>query len=106
MSSVVTPTKDPVEKLVSAPERKRAPAPALAVTSKLRWRTLFAVPVATILALAVHFAVVRNDPEPDTTSYVMFLCAIFVLGISGAVVQLAVPVLRRKMAHICPIFAA
>lgn len=78
---------------------------AAAPASKLRVRTLLALPLAATIGIALHLAVRRNDPEPDTTSYLVFLVSILGLSLLMSVVQIYSPVLRRWMAHMCPIIA-
>ncbi len=67
---------------------------------------LLSVPVACALALAVHYAVQKRDPEPDTTCYVILLAAIF-LGSSGLnALQTFSQAVKRWMAETHPIVAA
>ena len=74
--------------------------------SKLRMRTLLAVPVAAGLGIGVHLAVRNNDPEPDTSSYTIFLGYILGLSLFANLLQRFARVLRRWMADMCPIIAA
>ena len=78
---------------------------AAASASKLGLRTRLALPLAATIGIALHLAVRRNDPEPDTTSYLVFLGSILGLSLLMSVVQIYSPVLRRWMAHMCPIIA-
>jgi len=71
-----------------------------------RMRTLFATPLATVIALAVHLMVSKGEPAADTRSYSVFLGIIFAASLVAAAVQPLWPGLRRRMAHLCPILAA
>jgi len=99
------PVKEPVE--IPAPMAKAVCVAdgAAAPASKLRLRTLLALPLAATIGIALHVAVRRNDPEPDTTSYLVFLGSILGLSLLMSLVQVQSPVLRRWMAHMCPIIA-
>ncbi len=79
-----------------------APPPAL----KLPARTLFAVPVAALLSLALHFGVSKNEPAADTHSYFVFLSLILAAGMTMAAIQPFWLPLRRWMRDMCPIIAA
>jgi len=68
-------------------------------------RALLAVPAACALALGLHLLVRRNDPEPDTTSYVVLLGALGGAFVVLAVMQAFWSGLRAWMAHMCPIIA-
>ena len=69
-------------------------------------RTLLATPLAAWIALAVHRMVSKAEPAADTRSYTVFLGAILAASLVAAAVQPLWPGLRRRMAHLCPIFAA
>lgn len=69
-------------------------------------RTLLAVPVATMIALAIHLFVSKAEPAPDTRSYTFFLGIILGVSLAAAAVQPFWSGLRRWMAHMCPIIAA
>ncbi len=79
----------------------RAAAP---VTSS-RLITLFSVPLATSIALAIHFFVSQKEPPAETHSYTLFLCGVLGVGIVMAVVQPWWLGLRHWMRDMCPIFA-
>lgn len=72
----------------------------------MRGRTLLTVPLAVVLSMAVHLAVRANDPEPDTTSYLVFLGTLFGGSVVMTLVQPFWAGLRRWMTHMCPIVAA
>ena len=92
----------------SAPVEKSArmvySSPAIA--AKLRVGTLLALPAATLLALAVHLLVSKNEPVADTRSYTVFLGLILGAVVGAAAMQSLWYGLRRWMAHMCPILAA
>ena len=107
MNTGLMPVKEPVP--MSAPRAKavRATAPQENATSpKLCVRTLLAVPTAAAIAMGLHLAVRKNDPEPDTTSWIIFLGGILGLSLLMGVVQMFSFASRRWMAHMCPIIAA
>jgi NitT/TauT family transport system permease protein len=92
-----------------APAVKAGRVAALSATmpaTKLHFRTLLAIPLATAIGIGIHLAVRKNDPEPDTTSWIIFLGTIFGLSLLVSVVQIFSGALRRWMAHMCPIIAA
>jgi NitT/TauT family transport system permease protein len=80
--------------------RKAVPVPPA------KWMNLLAVPVAALIAFAVHWAVSRNEPAPETRTYFIFLGLVFGFGIAGAVLQKVWARLRRWMSEMCPIIAA
>lgn len=69
-------------------------------------RTLVAVPLASAIALAVHFLVSKKESPIETHSYSLFLGAILGMSIAALAVQRFWPGLRRWMGEMCPIFAA
>jgi NitT/TauT family transport system permease protein len=91
---------------VSVEKAARVVSPAPGVVSKLRVRTLLAVPGATLVALAVHFFVSKSEPTADTRSYFVLLGIILGVSVAAPAVQPFWPGLRRWMAHLCPIIAA
>ena len=107
MNPVLAPTKAPVR--AHGPAGKPAPvfAPdASPPVPKLRRGTLLAVPLAAAIAVGLHLLVRKNDPEPDTTSYIISLSGILGLALLMSAVQVFSSALRRWMAHMCPIIAA
>ncbi len=68
-----------------------------------RPQTLLAVPVATLIALAVHFFGPRSGLTPDTRYYPSLLWIVLGLGVLGAVAQVYSAGLRRWMVQMCPI---
>ena len=106
MNIASVPIKEPLQVPVPSEEAARAASTAPIVVSKLSLRTLLAIPVASLVGIGVHFAVLKNDPEPDTSSYTVFLGIMLGLSLLMAGAQLGWPPLRRWMAHMCPIIAA
>src|SRR5437868_2196963 len=104
MNTLLMPVKEHLP--VPAPARSVIARQATASAAKLRIRTLLAVPLAAAIAIGIHLAVRKNDPEPDTTSWLIFLGTILGLSVLMGVVQLFSSALRRWMAHMCPIIAA
>ena len=107
MNTALMPVKESVETSVPAanPARVSVP-PAKASVPPLRACTLLAVPIAAALGIALHLFVRKNDPEPDTTSYVIFLGSILGLSLLFGAIQIFSCMLRRWMAHMFPIIAA
>jgi NitT/TauT family transport system permease protein len=104
MNTATVPIKEPARVRASAAEtRAVATVPS---AEKLRVRTLLTVPLATAIGIAIHYAVRANDPEPNTTSYVVFLGAIAALAMAISIAQLFSEGLRRWLAHMAPIVAA
>jgi NitT/TauT family transport system permease protein len=107
MNTALMPVKEPVSAPRPAAKVSRVAAPPIAApASKLRFGTLLAVPIAAAIGIALHLAVRKNDPEPDTTSWIIFLGGILGLSLLMTVAQLFSCALRRWMAHMCPIIAA
>jgi NitT/TauT family transport system permease protein len=69
-------------------------------------RTLLAVPMAAVAAMAVHACVSRHEPLPDTRTYWIFLGAVLAVFIGLSVIQLLSLALRQWMRGMCPIIAA
>src|SRR5829696_6132459 len=103
MSTASMPVKEPVPMTTPAKANGISPASATVPTAKLKFQTLMAVPLAAAVGIALHLAVKKNDPEPDTTSWIIFLASILGLALLLAIVQPFSDALRRWMAHMCPI---
>ena len=106
MSSASIPAKDTAS--VAAPEAPAVSASgprAKAEPLRLRIPTLLAVPTACIAGIALHVAVRKNDPEPDTTSYLVFLAGLLGLSLLLSVGQCILPRVRNWLAHMLPIIA-
>ncbi|MEO7298714.1 MAG: ABC transporter permease [Verrucomicrobiota bacterium] len=73
-----------------------------------RWsaRIILLIPLATLIAFAVHLWASRNEPPADSHSYFIFLGGVFGLAILAATLQLFSSPLRRWLQHMCPIIAA
>ena len=97
MNTAAVQAKEPAQ-LASAAETptQRSEVVAPANTSGLRVRTLASLPVATLIALAVHIAVSKSEPPADTRSYTVFLGIVLGLSMVAAVVQPAWAGLRRR----------
>src|SRR5688572_24343721 len=106
MNTLMVQSKESVHIPVSAERPALAGSRPLAVGPKLRARVWLAVPVATLIALAVHWLVSRNEPPVDTRSYSVFLGIALGSFLLAAVVQSYWLGLRRWMTHMCPIIAA
>ncbi|MEY2547300.1 MAG: sulfonate transport system permease protein [Verrucomicrobiota bacterium] len=94
------------EKGVGGAEVKDRPAPTSASVPRLRWRTMFAVPMAALAALGMHMSILHNEPRVETHSYALFVWEIIGVSFVLAVAQRFWPALRRWMRHMCPIFTA
>jgi len=101
------PIKDPGS--MPAPTSEANPiaaAPAKGASPKISFRNLLSVPLACGIGIGIHFAVLKNDPEPDTSSYTIFLVGILGLSLLSSMVQVFSSALRRWMSHMHPIIAA
>jgi len=74
-------------------------------STRLSLPTLLAVPVACAVGIGLHLAVRKNDPEPDTTCYLVLLGGILGLSLLLGVVQLFSAPVRRWANHMLPIVA-
>jgi NitT/TauT family transport system permease protein len=102
MQETQQPVQMPVVKL-----QPRTPGDADSrVTTRMRARILFAVPVTALIALAIHFSVSTKQPGPETLSYSLLLGFILVAAIVASMAQSFWSRLRRWMEHLCPIIAA
>ena len=105
MNTASVQVKDPVPAALPAAKAPLSTGVAATPTAKLCIRTLLAVPVMAAAGIALHLAVRKNDPEPDTTTYLVSLGAMLGLSLLASVVQIYSCVLRRWMSHMCPIIA-
>jgi NitT/TauT family transport system permease protein len=98
------------QQLSAVPELAKEPAhhPVVnpSAAPRTRWRTLLAVPAATLVALAIHLFVPNNEPANEASLYSRFLAGILAVAILAAGVQFFWPWLKRWMRNMCPIFAA
>ncbi|HVK57279.1 MAG TPA: ABC transporter permease [Candidatus Kapabacteria bacterium] len=70
-----------------------------------RWIKLAALPLATMVAMAVHFTVGANEPAVKPRTYSIFLCLILGLSLVATAVQPFWSALRRWMLHNFPLIA-
>lgn len=106
MNTASMPIKEPVPMPVSAANASSvAGQRATALAPKLCLRRLLAVPIACAVGIGIHLTVMKNDPEPDTSSYTVFLGAVLGLSLLMDVIQSFSCALRRWMSHMCPIIA-
>ena len=84
------------------------------------WGTLLALPLGTVISLAVHFFVTRNEPTVTTYpkhlfdfmpfveahGYALLLSGILAFSLAAGTVQIFSAALRRWMIGMCPILAA
>lgn len=104
MSSISLPAKegDPAFSPASA---AGSPAALKGEPTRLSFPTLLAVPVACAIGIGIHLAVRKNDPEPDTTSYLVFLGALLGLSLLAGGVQFLSSRVRSWLGHMLPIIA-
>src|SRR6266404_2964495 len=74
--------------------------------SELGWRAQLAVPLAALVALAIHLLFSKRAPAVETHSYTLFICEIIAVSIVLAIAQRFWMPLRFWMRHMCPIFTA
>jgi NitT/TauT family transport system permease protein len=106
MNTALVQVKEPVQMPVLIEKTARVVTASSVVASKLRVRTLVALPMATLIALAVHLFVSKTEPVADTRSYSVFLGIVLGASLLAAAAQPFWSSLRRWMAHMYPIFAA
>lgn len=107
MNTALVPVKEPMSSPNAATSSAHVgPNAADLKRDKLSVVAILAVPVAAAAALAVHMAVWKNDPEPNTSSYTRFLVGVASASVLLSGLQILWEALRRWMAHMCPIIAA
>jgi NitT/TauT family transport system permease protein len=106
MNTGLVQVKESIQRPMPAERAARAISPFPVIGSKLRVRTLVALPVATLIAVAVHLLVSKGEPAVDTHSYSAFLGVILGASVVATAVQPLWSGLRRWMTHMCPILAA
>ena len=84
--------------------RSRVRASAV-VEGKTKWVKLATLPVAALIALAVHLAVGANEPGVNPRSYTIFLALVLGLSVLALVLQTFWTGLRAWMLHNFPLFA-
>ena len=72
--------------------------------SRLRWRTVLAVPMAAFVVLAVHFFISKKEPSIETHSYTLLFGEFIGVSFVLLAVQPFWTGLRQWMRHMCPIF--
>jgi sulfonate transport system permease protein len=96
----------------STEQTEQAPLPSEALLTKegtppkVRLRTILAIPVATLLAFAIHFFVSKYQPATQTELYFIFLAAICLSSLLATELQFHWTLPRKWLTHICPIIAA
>ena len=105
MSMVTVPIKNPAE--IPVTSQKAMPAaqfmPGKAGDS--RARHLLALPVASLIVLAIHWVISQKQPGPGDAPFTVFLAVVFGLSLLGVALQWIFPRLRAWMAHLYPILA-
>jgi NitT/TauT family transport system permease protein len=89
-----------------AKEPVRNPAMNPSAASRTRWQTLLAMPVAALVALAVHLFIPNNEPANEAALYSRFLAGVLAVAVLAAGIQFFWPWLKRWMRNMFPIFAA
>src|SRR5690242_24060 len=74
--------------------------------SVLRWRTMLAVPIAAIIAWAVHWVIAKQEAPLETHSYRLLFIEVIGVSIALALLRRFSAGLRRWMANMWPVFTA
>src|SRR5947207_5562165 len=74
--------------------------------SELGWRAQLAVPLAALLALAIHLLFSKRAPAVETHSYTLLFYEIVGVSIVLSIAQRFWMPLRSWMRHMCPILTA
>src|SRR6266568_741200 len=74
--------------------------------SELGWRAQLAVPLAALVALAIHLLFSKRAPAVETHSYTLFFYEIVGVSIVLSIAQGFWMPLRSWMRHMCPILTA
>ena len=106
MNTAWVQSKEPGPTPVATAEATRMASRAPARTRRLHTRTMASVPLATLLALAVHWLVSKNEPVADTRSFSVFLALVLGGSLLSGAGQWFWPGLRRWLEHMSPILAA
>jgi NitT/TauT family transport system permease protein len=80
------------------------PTSELAASSKLRWRTMLAVPIVAVIAIGIHFLFSKKEAPVATHSYALLFWEVIVVSFVLVGAQYFLGGLRRWMRHMCPIF--
>jgi RsiW-degrading membrane proteinase PrsW (M82 family) len=73
--------------------------------AKARWQVLFSVPLALVIALALHWSVAKKEPTGETVLYAYFLGGLLVASFGAAALQTLWSGLREWMRAACPLIA-
>jgi NitT/TauT family transport system permease protein len=92
--------------MVKEPVHTPATSHSTGTGIKTRWRTLLAVPVATLVTLAVHRYVPNNELPNEAGLYSRFLAGVLGAAVVAVIIQFFWPWLKRWMQNMGPIFAA
>src|SRR6185503_14111821 len=87
MNTGVMRAKQPVSMPMTAESASAEIAVSRFGSSVLCLRKLLSLPLATLMALVVHFVVSKNEPPVDTRSYTVFLVAVLALSVTAMFVQ-------------------
>src|SRR6266481_7583413 len=74
--------------------------------SELGWRSQLAIPLAALVALAIHLLFSKNAPAVETHSYTLFFYEIIGVSAVLSIAQRFWMPLRPWMRHMCPILTA
>src|ERR1700722_8832761 len=74
--------------------------------SKVCLRTLLMVPITTVVAVALHWSVSKNEPADQRQAYFAFLNLVLGAAVAAALVQAYLLPLQRWMREKCPLIAA
>src|SRR6266566_9781528 len=74
--------------------------------SELGWRAQSAVPLAALVALAIHLLFSKRAPAVEAHSYILFFYEIIGVSVVLSIAQRFWMPLRSWMRHMCPILTA
>lgn len=89
----------------TVPQAAKARRPASTESANKRWLKIAALPVATLIGLAVHLAVGAREPAVNPRSYTIFLSLVLGGSLLAAALYPFWPALRRWVLHNFPLFA-
>ena len=106
--NILSPETKEAPQILETAERQAASvaSPRSSTASRLWLLALFAIPLASVIALAMHLGVSKNRPVAETHLYSTLLVAALGMALLAALIQPFWPPLRRWMEHMCPIIAA
>jgi NitT/TauT family transport system permease protein len=70
-----------------------------------RWQTMFPVPLAVAIALAVHWFAAKKEPPDETRLYTYFLFGLLIAAGGAAALPPCWSGLRKWMRSVCPLIA-